>query len=275
MNPWILQRIFSRYNIPRGFKDGINQMGDRVLTQPGETLIGASHRLGVVDLGELKQQNKTYNASAAEPQVIRVSGPPEILPPEVKRIIVAMERAGYVVNKDDTKNYNLNIVGLRNNSTESNRFDDELWVFWKYENRWSLKKFKITTDPGLSWLQAPGRKEGTAILKEGQYKDSHQLGKHRGQYEALVQASPVTVIRDFNRDNKLDFSSGKTQTGIFGINIHRANEKVESQLVNKWSAGCQVFANPNEFEEFMKLCKLRKAEWGDRFTYTLLKKESI
>lgn len=276
MSPFLLDRLFARYKLPAGFQDGINMAGDRILTRPGETLIEASHRMKMFDQGELKTQNKTFHPRASPaPQVVRVVGPPEIVPSEVSQIIKALLRLGHSLRTDDSKNHNLNIVGLRSENADPNSFDDQLWVFWKYQNRWTLRKYKITTDPGLTWLQTPGRKEGTAILKEGQYKESHRYGKHRGQYDALVQASPVTVVRDFNRDNKLDFSSGKTQTGLFGINIHRANEKVESKFVNKWSAGCQVFANPNEYQEFLKLCRLFLAEWGETFTYTLIRQKEI
>jgi hypothetical protein len=246
------------------------------LTKPGETIIQASQRFGVLGPGAIKQNNKTFDHRTLDtPQPVNVTDNPEILSTEVKSIIQTLQTLGYRVAKNDSKNYNLNIVGIRNDKGQENRFDDQIWVFWKFNNRWELKKYKATTDPGLSWLVAPENPEGTAILKEGQYLASHRLGKHKGKYEALVQAKPVTVIRDFNRDKKLDYSSGKEQTGIFGINIHRANEKAESTQVNKWSAGCQVFANPIEFNEFIKLCKLSIAEWGNSFSYTLIRKNQL
>lgn len=120
-------------------------------------------------------------------------------------------------------------------------------------------------------LTHPENNFGTAILKDGQYYHSHQLGLHKKKYQALVQASPVTVIRDFNRDSNLDYDSGREQTGTFGINIHRSNPNGESTFVNKWSAGCQVFARSTEYDEFMGLVKKAVAEWGNTFTYTLLR----
>lgn len=55
-------------------------------------------------------------------------------------------------------------------------------------------------------------------------------------------------------------------------------QKLESKgykvFDGKWSAGCQVFANDADFEEFMSLCnKQNNAGLGDVFTYTLLKEE--
>lgn len=267
MEPGFISKLKGRF--------GLN-LYDEFLTRPGETLIDASHRMRIFDVGEIKQANKTFNNSdLSTPQPVKVSPEPERLNKDVKSVIGAFQKLGYRVAQKDHKDYNLNIVGIRNDAGEVNRFDDQIWVFWKYQNNWQIVKYKATTDPGLSWLVNPERQEGTAILKEGQYIGSHRLGKHRGKYEALVQATPVTVIRDFNRDKKLDYSSGREQTGIFGINIHRANEFKTSVQVDKWSAGCQVFADPVEFSDFIKLCKRSMAEWGNSFSYTLLRQSQL
>jgi hypothetical protein len=258
-----------------GPRFGLNAENE-FLTRPGETMMQACHRMGIVDTGELKQSNKSFNhTNLVEPQPVNVASEPEVIPGAVKKLIDVFHTRGYRLAKNDSKNYNLNIVGVRNHAGKTNQFDDEMFVFWRFDKKWQLKKYLITTDPGLSWLVNPQREEGTAILKEGQYISSHKLGKHKGVYDALVQAQPVTVIRDYNRDNRLDYNSGKTQTGIFGINIHRANEKRTSVQVDKWSAGCQVFADPLEFQDFMKICRLSAAEWGNSFSYTLISKSDI
>lgn len=256
------------------FQNLIRMNSNRLITQPGESVMDAANRLNLFDLGEIKQHNKTIppNQKLSTPQEIKIKGPTETVPDDVKKICFALEKLNYRVFRDDKRNYNLNIVGLRNDNTEPNKFDDEMWVFWKFESKWTLKKYKITTDPGLSYLSDPLSNSGTAILKEGQYPKAYRLGKHQGKYEALVQSSPLTVIRDFNRDGKLDFASGKEQTGFFGINIHRSSPTGESTLVNKWSAGCQVFARITEYNEFMGLCKKAIGEWGNEFTYTLIRK---
>ena len=54
--------------------------------------------------------------------------------------------------------------------------------------------------------------------------------------------------------------------GIFGINIHRANPNAISTLVEKWSAGCQVLNNPQEFAQLISMCE---ASGNKFFTYTL------
>jgi hypothetical protein len=57
---------------------------------------------------------------------------------------------------------------------------------------------------------------------------------------------------------------------MFGINIHRSNPNSESSVVEKWSAGCQVFKKVKEFNEFIEDCKEASNTWGNKFSYTLL-----
>ncbi len=170
-----------------------------------------------------------------------------------------------------TRPFELNIVGLRSESTTPNRFDDEIHVFYKTTAlRWNYHVFKATTDPGTFWLRNPSEPQGTAILAEGQYQGAYEIGMHRGQYKALVQRKPVTVIRDYDRDAKLDFFNGTKQKGLFGINIHRANRSGSTKTVDKNSAGCQVFENAESFEQFLWLCDRHRELYGNSFTYTLI-----
>ena len=117
--------------------------------------------------------------------------------------------------------------------------------------------------------------QGTAILKQGQYIGSHAIGMHRGKYLALVQQKSLTVIRDYDRNAVLDFMNGKEDTGIFGINIHHASQNGTTQTVDKYSAGCQVFANINDFNLFMQLADRHKSLYGNSFTYTLLDERAL
>ena len=168
--------------------------------------------------------------------------------------------------------YELNIVGVRSARTKPNRFDDEIHVFYRTGKGlgWNYHVYKATTDPGTSWLNA-GRANplGTAILAQGQYADAYRIGMHKGLYPALVQSGNVDVIRDYDRDARLDFRSERRQAGVFGINIHRAAASGKTTRIGEWSAGCQVFARAEDFSEFMRLCELHRARYGNRFTYTL------
>lgn len=201
----------------------------------------------------------------------------------IDKIVSVLKVKGYPVNEDDTKPFNLNQVGIRNlTDPKANTFDDTMTVFWKYNGSWTLRVFPCTTDPGNYWLQNPENIHGTAIVKEGHYKDLWHIGMHQGKYKALVQQNPVTVIRDSNRDAVLDFNSVQ-ETGIFGINCHRANENGQSISNDKWSAGCQVLQNRQinnpdnqsvkvfEFDYFMYLCQKKVDNGnGNGFSYSLI-----
>jgi hypothetical protein len=172
--------------------------------------------------------------------------------------------------------FELNIIGIRSDSTLPNSFDDEIHVFFKNNSaKWIHYIFPATTDPGTYWLRNPMSPQGTAILKQGQYKSAYQVGLHRGKYYALVQSRPVTVLRDYDRNAILDFLNGKPETGMFGINIHRASVNGTTKSVDSYSAGCQVFANINDFNLFMQLCEKHKQLYGNSFTYTLIDKRAI
>jgi len=166
--------------------------------------------------------------------------------------------------------YNLNVIGVRSPTRQANAFDDRLHLVYKDAfDRWVDLAFGCTTDPGLYWLEHPVRREGTAILKAGQYRGAYKIGLHRGRYPALVQKKPVTVWRDRNMDDTLDHVPGSERTGLYGINIHHAGEA--SEQVDKWSAGCTVIADLNDWAIFQAVVNRSADRYGDSFTYTLIK----
>ena len=172
--------------------------------------------------------------------------------------------------------FELNIVGVRSDSTRPNTFDDTIYVFFNNsEGKLIEHRFQATTDPGTYWLKNPMNPQGTAILKEGQYINTYGLGLHRGKYMALVQKRPVTVLRDYDRNAVLDFLNGTPDTGLFGINIHRASESGTTKVVEHYSAGCQVFANATDYLLFMTLCERHKQLYGNQFTYTLIDERAL
>lgn len=171
---------------------------------------------------------------------------------------------------DAEDGFELNIVGVRTHGRLANQFDDYLTVFYRASGQWILNVFPATTDPGAYWLLNPSSRLGTAILKEGQYHRAYQLGKHQNRYRALVQRAEVTVLRDGNRDRTLDLDDAEEETGWFGINIHRASARNRSIDVDRWSAGCQVVADPRQFQLFLDLCDEGQRLWGNAFTYTLI-----
>jgi hypothetical protein len=169
-----------------------------------------------------------------------------------------------------TRPHELNIIGVRSNSKITNKFDDYIYVCFKNAmGIWENHRFNATTDPGLHFINKPMNSAGTAILKQGQYKNTYQLGMHRGKYKALVQRRPVTVYRSKNNSRDIDAKKA-TQTGQFGINIHHAKGDGTTEDVNRWSAGCQVVANINDFKKLMFFAEQHAKLYGNSFTYTLI-----
>jgi hypothetical protein len=172
---------------------------------------------------------------------------------------------------EGTKDYDLNIVGVRNSDTGNkvtNVFDDKITVSYKLNGEWQFHVWNATTDPGKKGVMEYHNTAGVARLVEGQYRGSHSIGLHQGKYKALKQAKPVKVYRDPNRD--MTYDETKIAEGIFGINIHRSSATGTSTYVENWSEGCQVFSTVTDFDKFMALCEKASAIHGNSFTYTLI-----
>jgi len=175
---------------------------------------------------------------------------------------------------EGAKDFDVNIVGVRNSSTGNkvtNVFDDHMTVSYKENGEWKFKTWACTTDPGTKGVKEYHNAAGVARLVEGQYRGSHTLGLHQGKYEALKQAKNVKVYRDANKD--MTYDESKIQEGIFGINIHKAG--ADSTYVENWSEGCQVFKKSADFEEFMSICRKAAAIHGKSFTYTLIESSDL
>ena len=177
--------------------------------------------------------------------------------------------------------YDVNIIGIRNSETKgrvTNAFDDCITISYKIDGEWQFHCFQCTTDPGTAYMNNPIiESKGTAILKPGQYRGSHKLRLHQGKYLALGQQKPVKVYRDNNRDDKYDLNEDSVMEGLFGINIHRATGRSggTSVRVDKWSAGCQVIADNDDWHAFLDICQSAREIWGNSFTYTLLESKDI
>lgn len=196
-----------------------------------------------------------------------------------EQIKAAVKGKGYRWFDDiSNKTYDVNIVGVRNNTPSiykkvTNVFDDCLTISFK--DTQGLEQFycwKATCDPGKKGVQQFHNKNGVARLVPGQYKGAYAVSLHQGKYEAVCQRlQEVTVWRDSNKD--LTFDEAKQDTGMFGINIHKAG--VDSTWVENWSEGCQVFKRVKDFNEFMAICKKAAKIHGNHFTYTLIESTDV
>ena len=177
--------------------------------------------------------------------------------------------------------YNLNIVGVRNDSGNASKFDDFISVFYKVDGAWTCDTYPVTTEPGPNILKRPlksVRHKGTAILVPGQYRGVYKIdwhgNKNKGHMALCQRGGRVSVWRDNNRDDKPDYH-GPEDKGWYGINIHKhrgSNLRVNTGGV---SAGCQVFRSSLDFSQFMETCDEARQIWGNSFTYTLLEEADL
>lgn len=196
-----------------------------------------------------------------------------------EQIEAAVKAKAYAWFSDDAnKGYDVNIVGIRNNSPEvgdrvTNVFDDWMTVSYKVDGVWKFNIWPITTDPGTKAVKEYHNPNGVARVVPGQYKGMWAVGLHQGKYEAMRQVKPVKVYRDKNRD--MTFNETVIEEGIFGINGHRSNPTTESAYVENWSEGCQVFKRVKDFNNWMVIMNKAKGIHGNSFTYTLLESTDI
>jgi len=194
-----------------------------------------------------------------------------------EQIKKAVEKNGY---KWFTNPLELNIVGIRNSETGgrlTNHYDDLMTVSYDSTGEGRFLCYPITTDPGLHWINHPLNRDGCAILVPGQYTNVYKIDYHRNKYEALCQrGGRVKVFRDGNKDDVYDYEADTITEGYYGINIHRSSAYKTSSYINKYSAGCQVFSDPDDFDEFMEIVKKSRDLGGNSlFTYTLIESKDI
>ena len=197
----------------------------------------------------------------------------EILSPQIIRHVMAYK--GYPVHSNQSKNYNLNLIGIRTKDEAADLFNDYFIVMWRHLNLWNMLVHSCTTNPGAYYLGSKmGSKKGTAIMKPGYYKHLWKHGKHKG-YTALQQINPVTVLRDDNTDGSPDYDTAKEETGMFGINAHRGKQLGTTRKVGPYSAGCIVHQNAEEFSTTLHLTKMASKLWGNKFSFALLEESDF
>ena len=191
----------------------------------------------------------------------------------------AVEGKGYAFFADG--DYNLNIIGVRNDSGDASKFDDAMVLLYKVNSEWVCDMYPVTTEPGTSILKNPikeVRHKGTAILVPDQYRSTYTIGWHGSKangHTALVQrGGKVRVWRDNNRDTVPDYHN-EEEEGWFGINIHKHRGSKARINTGGVSAGCQVFQSTKDFYSFMEICETASDKWGNSFTYTLLEQRDL
>ncbi len=183
-----------------------------------------------------------------------------------------------------------NIVGIRNTLGVKNRYLNrftDLIVLMGPRDKKEIRIYPATTTPGPAFSYVPFRNwwiasalkdtinpDGVAILQPGVYE--YTIGDHKG-YTALVQSGKNTIgrIEPVLEPEKLrlnSFSPSKKQTGSYGINIHKASSG-DTPTIDAWSAGCQVFKNGGDFNEFIRI--LQREARQKTYDYALINVSAV
>ncbi len=118
-----------------------------------------------------------------------------------------------------------------------------------------VQSWVATTRPGREYTMDPMNPKGAAQIAPGQYKAWH-VGTHVGAsgfdpHEALVQAAPIDIYRDTNRDFRRE---GPIFTGMFGIDQHWGYDQ-QTDDIGRASAGCLVGVKRDGHRAFMAVIK--------------------
>lgn len=161
-----------------------------------------------------------------------------------KTISAAKEHAMTLTDRqgfDPWSNKGWVMLYIRTDQVFSNKFDDIGMVVFNGEVK---SVFTCSTTAGDFYVFNPltvGGVTGVAVAAPQYVRDSHVFVTSRDwntlwlKAPYFKQVRPIKIFRDGNKDRRIDKSV--TQTGLFGINLHRAGA---ASVVNRWSAGCNV-----------------------------------
>ena len=179
---------------------------------------------------------------------------------------ISLDYAREILDRLGAKDATIRLVGIRGYwkrtmgdplKNDRRMYDDALAVVLRDR----VVTFNFNTDPN-GWRKGHGKGgvKGMATLVEGLY-ESWCMGKHKGQYWALVQTGGEVLVRrdaDASVPEKdiveVDGEKFYEESGYFGINIHRGGVSGTSSL------GCQTVP-PGQYDEFQKLvyAEMKKA----------------
>jgi hypothetical protein len=134
------------------------------------------------------------------------------------------------------------------NDNAPNQFNDSRFLVEVNPTPRLVGGWEASIEPGKYYTKQPMNASGAAQIQvPGQYK-AWRVGKHKGRELALVQVAPVDIIRDKNRNGKVDKGDLKEHS-LIGANQHSASDQ---QFVDGASAGCPVGRTSKGHQEFMR-----------------------
>jgi hypothetical protein len=176
------------------------------------------------------------------------------------------------------------IIGLRNKlnlkkeTGNQDRFVDGLYLIT--QNAGASDKFtpyQITTVPSLAYYgKNPINANGVGIKLPGDTLYLFQqstLGKNT--YKMMVEGEKIKVGRYPQGTTKFEtYKPSNQTTENCGMQIHRSSTKGKGVCVGPWSAGCQVFCDINEWNDFIAKAEKQTIN-NNKFFYALIEIDSI
>ena len=141
-----------------------------------------------------------------------------------------------------------------------------------------ITPYQITTVPSLAYYgKKPMNPKGVGIKLPGQtlyILQESSLGSGT-KYKMMVEGQPIAVGRYPIGVTKFEsYKPAEVFTESCGMQIHRSSTKGVGICVGPWSAGCQVFADYAEWQDF--IAKAEKEQMNaTKFYYGLIQLDDI
>jgi hypothetical protein len=141
-----------------------------------------------------------------------------------------------------------------------------------------ITPYQITTVPSLAYYgKKPMNPKGVGIKLPGQtlyiFQES-SLGSGT-RYKMMVEGEPIKVGRYPIGVTKFEsYKPAEVYTESCGMQIHRSSTKGVCICVGPWSAGCQVFADNEEWKDFISKAEKEQMN-ATKFYYGLIQLDDI
>lgn len=192
--------------------------------------------------------------------------------------------ANYTRVINELKEKRAAVIGFRNKldvkkeAANQDRFTDSLYFIpQNAKDDETFIPYQITTSPSLAYYgNKPLNPKGTGIKLPGDtlyYLQDRDIG--HGKYKMMVEGESIKVGRYPVGVTKFDtYAPSDKYTENCGMQIHRSSTKGVGICVGPWSGGCQVFADVNEFNDFINKAQSQTNNSG-KFFYGLIQLDDI
>lgn len=141
-----------------------------------------------------------------------------------------------------------------------------------------ITPYQITTVPSLSYYgKKPMNPKGVGIKLPGQtlyILQERSLGSG-AKYKMMVEGQPIAVGRYPIGVTKFEtYKPAEVYTESCGMQIHKSSTNGVGICVGPWSAGCQVFADNQEWQDFISKAEKEQMN-ATKFYYGLIQLDDI